>query len=108
MKIAHYDQIITPEVGEPAAGYGVNDVTVRIHDDLKVSILLLDDGDAKGAVLSYDLLGLDETFIRKIRKNVAAQLGCPETNVILRNRAAPPRDAAQSGPADGSFPVRTG
>ena len=83
MKIAHYDQVITPEVGEPAAGYGVNDVTVRIHDDLKVSILLLDDGDAKGAVLGYDLLGLDEPFIRKIRKNVAAQLGCPEANVIL-------------------------
>ena len=59
MKIAHYDQIITPEVGEPAAGYGVNDVTVRIHDDLKVSILLLDDGETKGAVLGYDLLGLD-------------------------------------------------
>ena len=83
MKIAHCDQVITPEVGEPAAGYGVNDVTVRIHDDLKLSILLLDDGEAKGAVLGYDLLGLDETFIRKIRKNVAAQLGCPETNVIL-------------------------
>ena len=83
MKIAHYDQIITPEVGEPAAGYGDNDVTVRIHDDLKLSILLMDDGEAKGAVLGYDLLGLDEPFVRKIRKDVAAQLGCPEANVIL-------------------------
>ena len=83
MKIAHYDQIITPEVGEPAAGYGVNDVTVRIHDDLKVSILLLDDGETKGAVLGYDLLGLDAPFIQKIRKDTAAQLGCPEANVIL-------------------------
>ena len=83
MKIAHYDQVITPAVGEPAAGYGVNDVTVRIHDDLKLSILLLDDGEARGAVLGYDLLGLDETFIRKIRKDVAAQLECPEANVIL-------------------------
>jgi len=83
MKIAHYDQIITPEVGEPAAGYGPNDVTVRIHDDLKLSILLLDDGEAKGAVLGYDLIGLDEPFVRKIRKDVAAQLKCPEANVIL-------------------------
>ena len=57
MKIAHYEQIITPEVGEPVAGYGVNDVTVRIHDDLKLSVLLLDDGETKGAVLGYDLLG---------------------------------------------------
>ena len=83
MKIAHYEQIITPEVGEPAAGYGPNDVTVRIHDDLKLSILLLDDGDNKAAVLGYDLLGLDEPFIRKIRHDAAAQLGCPDTNVIL-------------------------
>ncbi|MBR7138861.1 MAG: hypothetical protein IKD44_04895 [Lentisphaeria bacterium] len=83
MKIAHYEQIITPEVGEPVAGYGVNDVTVRIHDDLKLSVLLLDDGETKGAVLGYDLLGLDETFIRKIRRDTAAVLACPEENVIL-------------------------
>ena len=83
MKIAHYEQIITPEVGEPAAGYDFNDVTVRIHDDLKLTILLMDDGDAVGAVLGYDLLGLDEPFVKKIRKDVAAQLGCPEANVIL-------------------------
>ena len=83
MRIAHYDQVITPDVGEPAAGYGVNDVTIRIHDDLKVSILLLDDGESKGAVLGYDLLGLDEPFVKIIRKNVSAQLGCQEANVIL-------------------------
>ena len=83
MKIAHFDQIITPEVGVDAAGYGENMFTVRIHDDLKLSILLLDDGDRKGAVLGYDLLGLDKPFVQKIRKDVAARLGCPEANVIL-------------------------
>lgn len=83
MKIAYYDQIITPEVGEPAAGYGANDVTVRIHDDLKLSILLMDDGKNKGAVLGYDLLGLDEPFIKKIRKEVSELLDCSEANVIL-------------------------
>ena len=83
MKIAHYDQIITPEVGEPLAGYGVNDVSVKVHDDLMVSILLLDDGSCKGAILGYDLLGLDAPFVQKIRKDAAEQLGCPEANVIL-------------------------
>lgn len=83
MKIAHYEQIITPEVGEPVAGYGVNDVTVRIHDDLKLSVLLLDDGVNKGAILGYDLLGLDAPFIRKIRSDAAALLGCPDSSVIL-------------------------
>ena len=83
MKVAHYEQTITPEVGEPAAGYGVNDVTVRIHDELKLSVLLLDDGENKGAVLGYDLLGLDAPFVKKIRQDVSAMLGCPEANVIL-------------------------
>ncbi len=83
MKIAHYEQIITPEVGEPAAGYGENDITVRIHDDLKLSVLLLDDGENKGTILGYDLLGLDKPFVQKIRKDAAVQLGCPEANIIL-------------------------
>ena len=83
MKVAHYEQTITPEVGEPAAGYGVNDVTVRIHDELKLSVLLLDDGENKGAVLGYDLLGLDAPFVKKIRQDVSAMLGCQEANVIL-------------------------
>ena len=83
MNVALFEQAITPEVGEPAAGYGVNDVTVRIHDELKLSILLLDDGESKGAVLGYDLLGLDEPFVKKIRQDVSSMLGCPEANVIL-------------------------
>ena len=38
MKITHRDRVITPGACEPAAGYEVNGVAVRIHDDLKVSI----------------------------------------------------------------------
>ena len=83
MKIAHYEQIITPEVGEPVAGYGPKDISVRIHDDLKLSVLLLDDGIRKAAVLGYDLLGLDEPFVRKIRSSAAAMLSTPEEFVIL-------------------------
>ena len=83
MKIAHYEQIITPEVGEPAAGYGPKDITVRIHDDLKLTVLLMDDGEHKAAVLGFDLLGLDEPFVRKIRSSAAALLGCPPEYVIL-------------------------
>ena len=83
MRVAHYEQDITPAVGEPAAGYGANDVTVRIHDPLKLSVLLMDDGNSLAAVLGYDLLGLDEPFVKKIRKRAAQQLNCPEANVIL-------------------------
>ena len=83
MKIAHYKQVISPEVGGLIAGYGPKDVSVKLHDDLMLSVLLLDDGKNKAAVLGYDLLGLDETFVKKLRKNTADFLGCPEANVIL-------------------------
>ena len=83
LKIGHYEQIITPEIGCTLAGYGANDVAVRIHDDLKACVLLLDDGAAKAAVISYDLLGMDEPISRKLRKDAADILGCPEANVIL-------------------------
>ena len=66
MKIAHAECVISPEVGALVAGYAPHDVSVRIHDDLKLSVLLMDDGERKGALLGFDLLGLDEEFTVKI------------------------------------------
>ncbi|MBQ9337482.1 MAG: hypothetical protein IJS14_09320 [Lentisphaeria bacterium] len=83
MKIGHSEQVIDPEIGCALAGYGYGDIAVRIHDDLKVTVLLLDDGEATAAVISYDLLGMDEPIARKLRKDAAEILGCPEANVIL-------------------------
>ena len=83
MKISHYEKIITPSVGTTVAGYAPHDVSVRVHDDLKLCILLMDDGENKGAVLSFDLIGLDDVFTEKISADAAAILGCPARNVIL-------------------------
>ena len=43
----------------------------------------MDGGDTIGAVLGYDLLGLDGPFAWTLRKNAAAQLNCPEADVIM-------------------------
>lgn len=83
MKIAHYAQVITPETGTLLAGYYANDVSAEILDDLKLSVLLMDDGDNKGAILAFDLLGMDEDVSIKIAGDAAEIIGCPTTNVII-------------------------
>ncbi|MBR7120902.1 MAG: hypothetical protein IKC94_01515 [Lentisphaeria bacterium] len=83
MRIAHFEKVISPEVGVTLAGYGAKDVAKRLHDDLKLSVLLMDDGKKKGAILSFDLIGLDEQFILKISQDAAAVIACEPENVIL-------------------------
>ena len=83
MKIAHAECVISPEVGTLVAGYAPRDVSVRIHDDLKLSVLLMDDGERKGALLGFDLLGLDEEFTLKIAADAGKIIGCPPENVII-------------------------
>ena len=83
MKIAKFEQIITPEVGMTIAGYGPFDTTSRIVDDLVVSMLALDDGEQKALILGYDLIGMDEEIIDTIRSKAAAALEIPEDHVIL-------------------------
>ena len=67
MKIAKFEQIITPEIGTTIAGYGCYDVTYRKTDELVASMLALDDGRHKALILSYDLVGMDEALIDRIR-----------------------------------------
>jgi len=83
MKIAKNEQIITPEVGTHIAGYGPCDETFRKVGELAVSMLALDDGKNKALILGYDLIGMDELLIDRIRREAAEVLGTPEDFVIL-------------------------
>ena len=83
MKIGYTEKIISPEVGTKVAGYGLNDVSQAKRDDLYLSALALDDGRKKIVILSYDLLGMDEAWIRKIRAAAAEVFGGNEADCIL-------------------------
>lgn len=83
MKIAWFKEKITPEVGAYLAGYGLNDKSVAVLDDLYATGLCVDDGERKVLIISLDLLGLDEVFIRKCRKNLAEILSVGEEAVML-------------------------
>lgn len=83
MKIASFQKNITPEVGTPVAGYGPHDVSKTQLDELFVSGLCVDDGEGRILLMSFDLLGLDEWYIKELRKECAALLAIPESAVLL-------------------------
>lgn len=83
MKIAWFRKNISPEVGTYLAGYGLNDKSVMKLDDLYADGLCLDDGERKVLIIGLDLLGLDEWFIRKVRRNCSEMLGIPDHAVMI-------------------------
>ena len=83
MKIVNFDLKITPEIGCNLAGYGPNDDAWIVHDDLMLNGLLLDDGERKGALLGFDLIGMDCCLVQRIRKGCAEVLQTGEEYVIL-------------------------
>ena len=74
MKIAKFEQIITPEVGTTIGGYGPFDETYRKVGELVVSLLAMDDGKNKALILGYDLIGMDEPLIDRVRRDAAQAL----------------------------------
>ena len=83
MKISYFRRVISPEVGCYIAGYGTNDVAVVKTDDLFMTGLVADDGEKKILIISFDLLGLDEWYIQKVRKGCAEILGTEPEAVLL-------------------------
>lgn len=83
MKIAWFSKIISPEVGAYLAGYSLKDKSVMKLDDLFADGLFIDDGERKVLIISLDLLGVDEWFVRKVRKALSEILGIPEHAVLI-------------------------
>ncbi|MBP5531107.1 MAG: hypothetical protein J6Y54_03645, partial [Lentisphaeria bacterium] len=83
MKIAFTSKNISPEIGGRIAGYGPDDFTTAKHDDLYLSALALNDGKNTCILLDYDLLGIDDKYIRSIRKKCAEIVGGEEAQIML-------------------------
>ena len=83
MKIAWFKKVISPEIGAYLAGYSLNDKSVAKRDDLYMTGLCADDGERKVLIISFDLLGLDEWYTRKIREKCAEILGISSEAVMF-------------------------
>ena len=83
MKIASFDLKITPPVGCCLAGYGPNQESWEVHDDLMLNGLLMDDGQHKSALFGFDLIGMDASLVRKIRRGCAEVLQTEESFIVI-------------------------
>jgi hypothetical protein len=83
VKAAWFRADISCDVGTTLAGYGNNDVSVEKIDDLELNGLCIDDGNDKVLIMSFDLIGLDNAAIRKIRNWASTSLGVKEANVLV-------------------------
>ncbi|MBE6930289.1 MAG: hypothetical protein E7463_08420 [Ruminococcaceae bacterium] len=83
MKIADFKRDITPALPCLVAGYGFTDKAQKIRDNLYMTGLCCDDGENKVLIISFDLLGLDEWFIKRVRKNCAEILGVTDSAVLF-------------------------
>ncbi|MEI7904649.1 MAG: hypothetical protein WCI43_04465 [Candidatus Firestonebacteria bacterium] len=83
LKIRTFRIPITPPVGTRLAGYGAFNYSKGIYDELFLSGIAFLYGKKKAVLLSFDLLGMDESLISSIRKACAVELSIKETDVIL-------------------------
>lgn len=76
--------IVTPPLGCQMAGFDARQgVATKVHDDLHARALLLDDGAAKIALISVEVIGFNGSFADEMRAQVERRTGIPARNVIL-------------------------
>jgi len=68
---------INPEPGHHLAGYGQDYPNDGVHDDISVTALYLADGNGDALLLSFDLIGMCQPFVKDIRHAVANRAGVP-------------------------------
>ena len=75
---------ITPPVGIPMGGFLFREQpSVGIHDRLYAKILVFSESNEKAVIVSCDLLGLDQNFVKKIRSLITKQTGICSQNIMI-------------------------
>lgn len=78
---------ITPPVGVPLAGYfaaeGRTETALAIHDELFARALVLDDGGQRVAIVTLDLIALDDEALEMVRAAVERMAGIAPARLIV-------------------------
>jgi neutral ceramidase len=73
---------ITQPLGSPA-GLSLTERVHEIWDPLTATVVVLEQGDTRGAIVGLDLVGVLEASHRAIRAAAAAATGIPEDQVVV-------------------------
>lgn len=76
---------ITPPVGNYLQGYTRGKPSLGIHRDIYAKALVFDDGSTKAAVVTTDLIGLEQSHVRAMREEVARWTDIPPEHVLINS-----------------------
>ncbi len=75
---------ITPNPGIPLSGYIAREgVSTGIHDRLAATVLALSGAGHRAALVSCDLVGLDQATVSTIRQKIQSATGIPARDVMV-------------------------
>jgi neutral ceramidase len=104
MRVGCAAVVITPPPGTGLAGFAARTEGARgVHDDLYARALVLDDGDARAALILCDLCEIDAPCAARVRRRVETACGIPAASVMVaatHTHAAPATFELLSPPPD--------
>ena len=75
---------ITPPLGGNMAGYAARvQGSEAVADELYTKALVFDDGDTQAAIITNDLVGLEATFVDRVRITIEKTTGIPAGHVMI-------------------------
>ncbi len=77
------EQVITPPVGTPLAGFFHNRVSTRVRDDLHARTMVLGDGCTRIALVSLELICVDSDFVDKAKALIAEETGIDPDHIMI-------------------------
>ncbi len=84
VKVGLGEEVITPPVGTPMAGYARKSVSTGVHDDLFARSLVIEGADKTPVVMmTLGIVNLDPPITERIRAKVEAATGIPGNNVLI-------------------------
>ena len=83
LRIGTAREIITPELGGLIAGYGSNEPSRFVNDDLTVTAIAIEQGKHKVLLMSAAVCLINNDLIAKLRMLCGEAAGIPAANVII-------------------------
>ena len=83
LKLGVAREIITPKLGGLFMGYGSDKGSTAVHDDLTVTVLVMEQGKCRAVLMSATVCLIGNELTAKIRELCGAAAGVPAANVII-------------------------
>jgi neutral ceramidase len=84
VKVGVGEEIITPPVGVPMAGYARKGVSTGVHDDLYARSLVIEAADKTSVVMmTLGIINFGFEHQEKIRAKISAETGIPPDNILI-------------------------